>query len=84
MSYALFLFSGFYKGFLKTGHKFYKFVSDFTVPLISDKVNLGHLTNWKIKYLCQQQNLKLFENASFAERIFSQNLGFLILFTTLQ
>ena len=42
---ALFLFSDFYKGFLKTGHKFYKFVSDFTVPLISDKVNLSHLTN---------------------------------------
>ena len=45
MSYALFLFSGFYKEFLKTGHNFYKFVSDFTVPLISDKVNLSHLTN---------------------------------------
>lgn len=45
MSCALFLFSDFYKGFLKTEHKFYKFVSDFTVPLISDKVNLGHLTN---------------------------------------
>ena len=45
MSYALFLFSGFYKGFLKTGHKFHKFVPDFTVPLISDKVNIGHLTN---------------------------------------
>lgn len=28
MSYALFLFSGFYKGFLKTGHKFHKFVPD--------------------------------------------------------
>ncbi len=28
MSYTLFLFSGFYKGFLKTGHKFYKFVPD--------------------------------------------------------
>lgn len=45
MSCAPFLFSGFYKGFLKTGHKFHKFVSDFTVPLISDKVNLSHLTN---------------------------------------
>ena len=28
MSCALFLFSGFYKEFLKTGHKFYKFVPD--------------------------------------------------------
>lgn len=33
MSYALFLFSGFYKEFLKTGHKFYKFVSDSYRPL---------------------------------------------------
>ena len=70
MSYALFLFSGFYKGFWKLGINFINLYRIRTVPLISDKVNLGHLTNWKIKYLCQQQNLKLFENASFAEMIF--------------
>lgn len=33
MSCALSLFSDFYKGFLKTGHKFYKFVPDLYRPL---------------------------------------------------
>ena len=38
MSYTLFLFSDFYKGFLKTGHKFYKFVPDVYCSLRCSKI----------------------------------------------
>lgn len=45
MSYTPFLFSGFYKEFLKTGHKFHKFVPNLYRPLFVDEVRNSSLTN---------------------------------------